>query len=101
MLVDSGADISIFSKRIGDIMGVDVEQGDEKIFREIRSARLSEEVTSEYGMHRYLPVKLAGDVAYPTFNGSGLITSIAYADGFVVIGEDETLTEGKVDVWVF
>jgi hypothetical protein len=35
MLVDSGADISIFSKRIGDIMGVDVEQGDEKIFRGI------------------------------------------------------------------
>jgi len=69
--------------------------------REIRSARLSEEVTSEYGMRRYLPVKLAGGVAYPTFNGSGLITSIAYADGFVVIGEDETLTEGKVDVWVF
>ena len=69
--------------------------------REIRSARLSEEVTSEYGMRRYLPVKLVGDVAYPTFNGSGLITSIAYADGFVVIGEDETLTEGEVDVWVF
>jgi len=69
--------------------------------REIRSARLSGEVTSEYGMRRYLPVKLAGGVAYPTFNGSGLITSIAYADGFVVIDEDETLTEGDVDVWVF
>jgi len=69
--------------------------------RETRSARLSEEVTSEYGMRRYLPVKLSGGVAYPTFNGSGLITSIAYADGFVVIGEDETLTKGEVDVWVF
>ncbi len=71
------------------------------LIRDIRSARLSEEVTSEYGMRRYLPVKLAGGVAYPTFNGSGLITSIAYADGFVVIGEDETLTEGEVDVCVF
>ncbi len=30
MLVDSGADISILSKRIGDIMGVDVEQGKAK-----------------------------------------------------------------------
>jgi molybdopterin molybdotransferase len=69
--------------------------------REIRSARLSEAVTSEYGMRRYLPVKLVDEVAYPTFNGSGLITSIAYADGFVVIGEDETLTEGEVEVWVF
>jgi molybdopterin molybdotransferase len=71
------------------------------LIRDIRSARLPEEATSEYGMRRYLPVKLADGVAYPTFNGSGLITSIAYADGFVVIGEDEMLTEGEVDVWVF
>ena len=35
MLVDSGADISILSKRIGDIMGLDVEQGEAKIFRGI------------------------------------------------------------------
>ncbi len=35
MLVDSGADISIFSKRIGDIMGLDVEQGEAKVFRGI------------------------------------------------------------------
>jgi len=35
MLVDSGADISIFSRRIGDIMGINVEKGDEKIFRGI------------------------------------------------------------------
>jgi molybdopterin molybdotransferase len=69
--------------------------------REIWSARLSEKVTSEYGMRRYLPVKLADGVAYPTFNGSGLITSIAYADGLAVIGEDETLTKDEVDIWVF
>ncbi len=35
MLVDSGADITILSKRIGDIMGVDVEQGEVKPFRGI------------------------------------------------------------------
>lgn len=35
VLVDSGADISIFSRRIGDIMGIDVEQGEGKIFRGI------------------------------------------------------------------
>ncbi len=35
MLVDSGADITILSRRIGDIMGVDVEQGEEKTFRGI------------------------------------------------------------------
>ncbi len=35
MLVDSGADITVLSKRIGDIMGVDVEQGEAKVFRGI------------------------------------------------------------------
>ena len=35
MLVDSGADISILSRRIGDIMGINVETGGEKIFRGI------------------------------------------------------------------
>ena len=35
MLVDSGADITILSRRIGDIMGVDIENGEEKIFRGI------------------------------------------------------------------
>ncbi|HIE31557.1 MAG TPA: molybdopterin molybdotransferase MoeA [Methanosarcinales archaeon] len=67
----------------------------------MRHARLSEEVTSEYGMRRYLPVKLVEGVAYPTFRGSGLITSIAYADGIVAIREGETLTGGGVDVRMF
>ena len=66
----------------------------------VRHARLSEAAVSEYGMRRYLPVKLVDGVAYPTFKGSGLITSIGYADGIVAIGEEETLTEGEVDVWV-
>jgi len=35
MIVDSGADITVLSKRMGDIMGVDVEKGEEKIFRGI------------------------------------------------------------------
>ncbi|KAF5419017.1 MAG: hypothetical protein C5S49_00930 [Candidatus Methanogaster sp.] len=35
MIVDSGADITVLSKRIGDIMGIDVEEGEEKIFRGI------------------------------------------------------------------
>ena len=67
---------------------------------DVRRARLSEAAVSEYGMRRYLPVKLVDGVAYPTFKGSGLITSIGYADGIVAIGEEEMLTEGEVDVWV-
>jgi molybdopterin molybdotransferase len=66
----------------------------------VRRARLSEAAVSEYGMRRYLPVRLVEGVAYPTFKGSSLITSIGYADGIVAIGEEETLTDGEVDVWV-
>ncbi|MEA1909032.1 MAG: hypothetical protein U9N43_08410 [Euryarchaeota archaeon] len=66
----------------------------------IRRARLSEAAVSEYGMRRYLPVKLVDGVAYPTFRGSGLITSIGHADGIVAIGEEETLVDEEVDVWV-
>ena len=67
---------------------------------DVRHARLSGAAVSEYGMRRYLPVKVVDGVAYPTFKGSSLITSIGYADGIVAIGEEETLTEGEVDVWV-
>jgi len=35
MIVDSGADITVLSRRIGDIIGIDVESGEEKIFRGI------------------------------------------------------------------
>ena len=35
IIVDSGADITVLSKRVGDIMGIDVEEGEEKIFRGI------------------------------------------------------------------
>ena len=35
MIVDSGADITVLSKRMSDIMGIDVENGEEKIFRGI------------------------------------------------------------------
>ncbi|MCK4651837.1 MAG: hypothetical protein KAT13_01960, partial [Methanosarcinales archaeon] len=63
--------------------------------RNVMRARLSKAAVSEYGMRRYLPVKLVDGVAYQTFKGSSLITSIGYADGIVAIGEEETLTGGK------
>jgi molybdopterin molybdotransferase len=69
--------------------------------KKIIRARISDKASSEYGMRQYLPVKLTDGVAYPTFKGSGLITSIALADGLVEIKENETLTQGEVKVWVF
>ena len=60
----------------------------------------SEDEVRDKRKRSYLPVKLVDGVAYPTFKGSGLITSIAHADGLVAIEEDVTLTEGEVDVRV-
>ena len=31
VIVDPGADVTVLSKRVGDIMGIDVENGEEKI----------------------------------------------------------------------
>ena len=71
--------------------------------KKIVRARLSEDIPSEYGMTYFRPVKLKDGMAYPTFKGSNLITSIAYADGLIEIKEDETLKNKNdvVDVWVF
>ena len=35
MIVDSDADITVLSKRMGDIMVINVEEGEERIFRGI------------------------------------------------------------------
>ena len=71
--------------------------------KKIVRAHLSEDIPSEYGMTYYRPVKLKNGIAYPTFKGSNLITSIAYADGLIEIKEDEILKnkDDIVDVWVF
>jgi molybdopterin biosynthesis enzyme len=72
-----------------------------RVCRGILPARFcpEDEVRNKRKRH-YLPVKLADGVAYLTLKGSGLITSIAHADGLVAIGEDVTLPEGEVDVRV-
>jgi molybdopterin molybdotransferase len=71
--------------------------------KKIVKAHLSEDIPSEYGMTYFRPVKLKNGIAYPTFKGSNLITSIAYADGLIEIKEDEILKnkDDIVDVWVF
>ena len=60
----------------------------------------SEDEVRNKRKRRYLPVKLVDGVAYLTFKGSDLITSIAHADGLVAIEEAVKLTEGEVDVRV-
>jgi len=63
-------------------------------------AVLGEKVFSEQGRREFLPVHLylgeKGLVAFPCKGGSGAITTLASADGFLEIGEDRViLDEGE------
>jgi molybdenum cofactor synthesis domain-containing protein len=52
---------------------------------ERRLCRLASAVSSPRNRHQFLPVRLEGDMAVPTFKGSGEITSLSQADGYVEI----------------
>jgi molybdopterin biosynthesis enzyme len=47
--------------------------------------RLASAVASPANRHQFLPVRVEGDLAVPTFKGSGEITSLSQADGYVEI----------------
>jgi molybdopterin molybdotransferase len=47
--------------------------------------RLASAVSSPANRHQFLPVRIEGGVAIPTFKGSGEITSLSQADGYVEI----------------
>jgi molybdenum cofactor synthesis domain-containing protein len=49
------------------------------------AARLARAISSPPDRHQFYTVRLAGDVAEPAFKGSGDITSMARADGYVEI----------------
>jgi molybdopterin molybdotransferase len=64
-------------------------------------ARMSKRVVSTTGRTQFLSVKLEGDVAHPAFKESGAITSMAFADGYVIIPADVDLLEKDESVTVF
>jgi len=47
--------------------------------------RLASAVTSPANRHQFLPVRIDGEQAWPTFKGSGEITSLSQADGYIEI----------------
>ncbi|MEE8167753.1 MAG: gephyrin-like molybdotransferase Glp [Candidatus Hydrothermarchaeales archaeon] len=67
------------------------------------SAKLASRVYSAKGRFEYLPVKLDGEKVHPILKGSGAITSLAGAHGYVEIPRNvEILEEGsKVEVILF
>ncbi|MCU0859953.1 MAG: molybdopterin-binding protein [Thermoplasmata archaeon] len=64
-------------------------------------ARMSKRVVSTTGRTQFLTVRLDGDVAHPAFKESGAITSMAHADGYVMIPADVDLVEKDEQVQVF
>jgi molybdenum cofactor synthesis domain-containing protein len=65
------------------------------------SARMSKRIVSTTGRTQFLSVKLEGDIAHPAFKESGAITSMAFADGYVIIPADVDLLEKGETVTVY
>jgi molybdenum cofactor synthesis domain-containing protein len=62
--------------------------------------RLASAVTSPANRHQFLPVRIEGDLAIPTFKGSGEITSLSQADGYVEIPVGVARLDAGADVEV-
>jgi molybdopterin molybdotransferase len=66
-------------------------------------ARLGRRIASEAGRHQFYTVRLADEVAVPAFKGSGDITSLSRAEGYIEIPADQSVVEegAVVDVTLF
>jgi molybdenum cofactor synthesis domain-containing protein len=66
-------------------------------------ARMGRRIESAVGRHQFYTVKLNGTVAVPAFKGSGEITSLSQADGYIEIPADQSVVEkdGEVEVILF
>jgi molybdopterin molybdotransferase len=70
---------------------------------ETRPARLARTIVSAADRHQFYPVRIDGDAAEPAFRGSGDITSLALADGYIEIpiGVDRVAAGTVVTVTLF
>ena len=67
------------------------------------TAKLGRKIASQAGRHQFYTVKIQNGVALPAFKGSGDITSLSQADGYIEIPADQhTVEEGaSVDITLF
>ncbi|MBI3494042.1 MAG: molybdopterin molybdotransferase MoeA [Acidobacteria bacterium] len=56
-------------------------------------APLGRRIVSAAGRHQFYTVRLRDGVAYPAFKGSGDITSLSQADGYIEIDADHSVVE--------
>jgi molybdopterin molybdotransferase len=64
-------------------------------------AKMSKRVVSTTGRTQFLTVRLEDGIAHPAFKESGAITSMAFADGYVVIPADVDMLEKNEEVLVY
>ncbi|MGQ9588236.1 MAG: molybdopterin molybdotransferase MoeA [Thermoplasmata archaeon] len=64
-------------------------------------ARMAKRIVSTTGRTQFLTVRLEDGLAYPAFKESGAITSMAFADGYIVIPSDVDLLERDEEVTVY
>lgn len=79
-----------------------------EVERGVVEARTAERIHATEGRREYLPVNVVQDeeggyIVYPVPGGSGAITSLAEADGFVVVPEERSFLEAgeRVQVKLF
>jgi molybdopterin molybdotransferase len=64
------------------------------------AAMLGRRIVSAAGRHQFYTVTLEGAVAFPAFKGSGEITSLSKADGYIEIPSDQSIVEEGASVTV-
>jgi molybdopterin biosynthesis enzyme len=64
---------------------------------------LGQRIASAVGRHQFYTVRLREGSAWPAFKGSGDITSLSHADGYIEIPATESIIEAgaSVDVTLF
>lgn len=61
---------------------------------------LGARIVSQAGRHQFFTVRLRDGMAYPAFKGSGEITSLSQADGYIEIPSDQSTVEEGSEVTV-
>ncbi len=56
-----------------------------------RAAKIADNISSNHGREEFVCVRLEGDKAVPVYGKSGVVSTLAAADGYIVVGRD---TEG-------
>ncbi|MBZ5557670.1 MAG: molybdopterin molybdotransferase MoeA [Acidobacteriia bacterium] len=63
-------------------------------------APLGRRIVSAAGRHQFYTVRLRNGIAFPAFKGSGDITSLSQADGYIEIPSDQSVVEERAMVMV-